>query len=121
MENLEIKFTRLTEHVEDYFKTREELAKLTAAEKSSVILSELLTFTIILFAFSIVFLFLSFAAAYMIAEYSGKTYLGFIYVTGFYLLLGILLLVNRKKWLRNPVMNSIIKNFFKRDNDEPHQ
>ena len=121
METLQTKITNLTEHVEDYIKTREELAKLIAAEKSSVVAGEMVSSLVLLLIFSTVFLFFSFAAAYLIAELSGKEYYGFISVTGLYLLIGILLYANRQRWLKNPVINSVIKNFFKTENHEQNK
>lgn len=115
MESFQTKITNLTDHVEDYIKTREELAKLIAAEKSSMVAGELFSSFVLLLVFSTAFLFLSFSAAYLIAELSGKVYLGFISVTAFYLLTGILLYANRQHWLKNPVINSVIKNFFKEE------
>src|SRR5689334_10689360 len=118
METIQNKITNLGNHLEDYLKTREELAKLIAAEKSSVIAGTLFSSFILVLIFSIVFLFLSFSAAYFIAELTGKVYLGFICMTGFYLIAGILFYTNRQRWLKNPVTNSVIKNFFKSENHE---
>jgi hypothetical protein len=118
METIQNKITNLAGHLEEYLKTREELAKLVAAEKSSMVAGTLFSSLVLLLIFSIVFLFLSFSAAYYIAELTGKIYLGFISMTGFYLLLGILFYFNRQRWLKNPVADSVVKNFFKSENDE---
>lgn len=118
METFQTKITNLTDHVEDYIKTREELTKLVAAEKSSAVAGELFASFVLLLVFSTVFMFLSFSAAYYIAELTGKTYLGFISMTGFYLVVGILFYANRERWLKTPVMNSVIRNFFKGENHE---
>jgi hypothetical protein len=118
METFQTKINNLTSHVEDYIKTKEELAKLIAAEKSGMVAGELFSSFVLLLVFSTAFLFLSFSGAYFIAEITGKTYLGFVSMTGFYLLLGVLFYTNRQSWLKNPVMNSVIKNFFKGENHE---
>ena len=118
MENLKNKINILVEDTEIYFRTKEELAKHVAAEKGSRAASELFSGLVIAFVFLTVFLFLSFSLAYIIAEYSGKIYYGFIVVTLMYLLLGILLYSNREKWLKIPMMNSMIKSFFKEQNHE---
>ena len=118
MENLKNKIDNLVEDAESYLKTREELTKLIAAEKSSRIASELFAGIIIAFVFLTVFLFLSFSLAYIIAEYTGKIYYGFAAVTLMYLLTGILLYANREKWLKVPMMNSMIKSFFKENSHE---
>ena len=118
METIQTKITNLAEHLEEYLKTREELAKLVAAEKSSMVAATLFSAVVLLLIFSVVFLFLSFSAAYFIAELTGKIYIGFISMTGFYLLLGILFYANRERWLKKPVEDSVIKNFFKSENHE---
>lgn len=118
METLQSKISNLTGHVEEYLETREELAKLVAAEKSSIIAGTLFSSFVLLLVFSFAFLFLSFSIAYLIGELLGKIYLGFISVTAFYLLTGILLFANREHWLKNPVMNGLIKNFFKEEGHE---
>ena len=43
MENEKTKVDDLIDHVEEYFHTRQELSKLVAAEKSSMVLSSVIT------------------------------------------------------------------------------
>ena len=118
MENIKVKINSLIEDSEKYLKTKEELAKLVAAEKASRAAAELFSGLIIFFVFLTVFLFLSFSLAYFIAEYTGKLYYGFGAVTLVYMILGILLYADREKWLKIPMMNSMIKSFFKEHNNE---
>jgi len=117
METIGDQVKNFTAHVEEYIRTREQLTKLTVAEKSSEIAGELFSAIVLVIIFSMVFIFISFAGAYYIAEVTGKTYMGFISVTGFYLLIGIILAMNKNRWLKEPVMNSIIKNIFKDKDD----
>jgi hypothetical protein len=118
MENEKTKIDLLIDHVEDYFRTRQELSKLIAAEKSSVILSSVITNFIFLLVFSLVFIFASIALAYGIAKYFGEPYAGFLAVALLYLLTGIILFVMKEKWLKTPLANAVIRNFFK---TEPHE
>src|SRR5262245_33103261 len=118
MDTIQSKITNLVGHVEDYLKTREELAKLVAAEKAGTVAGTLFSSIVLLLIFSIVFLFLSFSVAYYVGELLGKVYLGFITVTGFYLLAGLLLYANRERWLKMPIMNVLIRNFFKGESHE---
>jgi hypothetical protein len=118
MEALKNKIDNLVEDAENYLKTREELTKLIAAEKSSRMASEMFSGIIIAFIFFTVFMFLSFSLAYIIAEFTGKTYYGFAAVTLMYLVTGILLYSNREKWLKVPMMNTMIKSFFKEQSHE---
>lgn len=109
------KMEELVNHAEEYLKTRQELSKMIIAEKTSTVLSSVMTGFVLFFTFFFVFVFASFSLAYFISEYYGKTSLGFVSVTGLYLLTGLLLYFNRNKWMKTPMMNVIIKNFFKHD------
>jgi hypothetical protein len=118
MENEKTKVDLLVEHVEDYFKTRQELSKLIAAEKAGVVLSSVITNLILLCIFLFVFLFASIALAFGISQLLGQHYAGFLIVAGLYFLIGIILFAKRKQWLMTPMANAVIKNFFKNENDE---
>ncbi len=116
MENEKTKVDDLIDHVEEYFHTRQELSKLVATEKSSVILSSVVTNLIFLLIFSLVFVFASIALAYGISQYFGQAFAGFLAVAVLYLLVGIILYAKQDQWLKTPMANAVIKNFFK-DND----
>jgi len=118
MENEKTKIDHLIEHAEEYFQTRQELSKLVAAEKSSTILSSVVTSLIMLLIFILVIVFASIALAYGISQYFGQAFAGFLSVAVFYLLIGILLYVKQDKWLKAPMANAVIKNFFQNENDE---
>ena len=103
---------QLIDSVQDYIHTRSELSKLQAVEKSSKMAGGL-TVGLILFLITVIgLLFMSVAGAYAISEWIGKAYSGFLIVGGFYLLLGILIFMNQDSWIRKPMMNNIIRNFF---------
>jgi hypothetical protein len=105
-------FENLLSHAEDYFKTRQELSKLVALEKGSSILAKALS-SVIIFSFLLFFfVFGSLALCWLIAEMTGKTSAGFISVAGLYLLIAVVLYINRNKWLETPFINSFIKNYF---------
>ena len=118
MKNEETKVDQLIDHVEDYFKTRQELSKLVAAEKSSMILSSVVTNLVIGFIFFLVFVFASIALAYGISQMIGQAYAGFLAVAVLYLIIGLALFANRDRWLKTPVANAVIKNFFKENDHE---
>jgi hypothetical protein len=105
-------------HIEAYLKTRQELGKLVAAEKTSAVASTIFSSLIIFALFFFVIVFASVALAYGLAMYFGETVYGFLAVAGLYLLAAIILSVNRKKWIETPVMNAVIKNFFKNEDHD---
>jgi len=113
MENEKTKVDHLIDHVEDYFQTRQELSKLVAAEKSSAVLSSVVTNLVILLIFTLVLVFASIALAYGISEYFGRAFAGFLAVAILYLFLGIILYSKQDQWLKTPLANAVIKAFFK--------
>jgi hypothetical protein len=112
------KLEGLTDHVKDYVNTRVELTKLRIAEKTSLILGDLIAIGIVAMFFLFVLLFGSIAGAWALSDWIGKPYSGFLIVAGFYLLLGIIVWLARGKFIRFPIMNAIIKKLHKNDDDE---
>jgi hypothetical protein len=112
------KLEELTDHVKEYINTRVELTKLRLAEKTSLIISNLVAVTVVVLLFLFVIFFGSFAGAWALSDWIGKPYSGFLIVAGFYLLLGIIVWVTRHKFIRYPVMNAIIKQLQAKDEDE---
>lgn len=112
------KIDQLIDHAEVYIKTRQRLSKMIIAEKTSTIMSSVMSGFVVFFIFFFVFVFASFSLAYFISEYFGKTYLGFISIAGLYFIIGLILSLNKDKWLKQPMMNAIIKNYFKHEEHE---
>jgi hypothetical protein len=105
MENI----NNLLVSVEDYIETQKELIRLQVIDKTSTVTSTIASTLIIVLLFMLMFLFFSLAAAWFLSEYFGKTSIGFSLVGLFYLLIGIILVINKDKWLNTPMMNSMIK------------
>jgi hypothetical protein len=101
-------FNILVDRVEEYIETQKQLGKLRAIEKASIASSSIVSNLAIIFLFLLVFLFFSVALAYVIAEYYGKTSIGFGSVGLLYLLIGIVLYIKRDAWIKLPVSNSLI-------------
>lgn len=102
-------FGSLYNNAGDYLKTRVELIKLQAVDKTSdvtaSVVSGVLTFLLVLFA---VILF-NIGLAVLIGELIGHLYLGFFIVTAFYILLIIIFHVFRKSLIKNPISTLLIK------------
>ena len=118
MENEKAKLDNLIEHVEEYFQTRQELSKMVAAEKSSMVLSAVVANLVILSVFLLVLVFASIALAYGISQYFGQAFAGFLAVALLYLLIGVVLYVKQDKWLKTPLANAVIKSFFQNQQHE---
>ena len=112
------KVEELTDHVKDYITTKVEITKLRFAEKTSLTIGNIIAAFVVAVLFLFVLLFGSIAGAWALSDWIGKNYAGFLIVTGFYLLVAIIVWFARNRLIRFPVMNAIIKMLHKKDDDE---
>jgi hypothetical protein len=105
----------LTDDIKDYVNTRYELLELKAMDKMSVIGSEVISAVLIsLFGFLFI-AFISAAVGFYLSTLIGDRYSGFFIVAGFYLILGIVVTVFKKKIMSKPVKNLIVKEMFEEE------
>jgi hypothetical protein len=100
----------LVVHLKNYLKenfnllilnTYEKISKVTSGITSVILFGTILFFTLILFSIGL---------CIWIGKEFGEPFLGFFLVSGIYLVAGILLYVNRKRWIGLPMINMILKN-----------
>lgn len=111
-------FDQLLTDAEEYAKTRQQLAKLSAVEKTVTVSSSVIIGAVLFVFFILFLLFISIAASHYLTSLIGPAYSGALVVAGFYLLVMLILFNGRNTWLRRPIMNGMIKNFFKDDDNE---
>jgi len=109
------KIEGITEHVRDYIATRIEVVKLEIAEKTSLVMGNLIAGAVVALLFLFVIVFGSLAGAWALSDWIGKRYSGFLIVAGFYLLLAVIIWFARARLIRFPVMNAIIKLLHKKE------
>src|ERR1044072_4300874 len=112
------KIEGLTDHVKEYINTRVEITKLHIAEKTSLVIGNMIAVGVVALLFLFMLIFGSIAGAWALSEWIGKSYAGFLIVAGFYLLLGLIVWLARQRLIRFPVMNDIKKQLHKKDEDE---
>lgn len=112
------KIEGLTDHVKEYINTRIELAKLQLAETTSLVIGNIVAVCIVVLLFLFFIVFASIAGAWALSKWIGKPYSGFLIVAGFYLLLGIIIWITRGPLIRFPIMNAMIKQLQKKNEDE---
>ncbi len=95
--------------VKEYIDTRLQLSKLQAVEQGSRLASAATVSFLLLIFFSLVIFFGSMALAYYLGRELGDIALGFLAVSGFYLLIGIVIYVGRNKWINRPMTNLFIR------------
>lgn len=103
------------QNMKEYLATRYELTVLKTSQKVSII-AALATVGGILALLTMLFiLFISFSAGFYFSELVGSYALGFLILAGFFLLLGVIVFVVRKKWIIAPMKDYLIKEMFSED------
>ena len=102
----------LTQSLGRYVNTSYELAKLEATERSSVIGAGLVSGFLITLISILFLFFISLWGGFYLSAKMGDSYSGFPIVAGVYLLIGIVLLTNRKKMIEKPLRNNFIKKIY---------
>jgi hypothetical protein len=101
----------LKENIKDYINDKVDLVKLKTADRAGSAVSGVVVGLILARLFLFTMIFLSLSAAYAISQSTGKDYLGFLIVAGFYILLTVLVLLFREKFITMPIINSLLKKF----------
>jgi hypothetical protein len=99
----------LIERGEEYGKTTLELVKLKTIDKSSDVISNLVSWLIVILFAVMFFTLLNIAIALWLGEIMDNSSYGFFAVAGFYALLTLVFLIFRKQLVKKPVNNSIVK------------
>lgn len=102
-------FESLLESTVDYGKTSYELIKLKALDKTSDVVSSLISHYVVLILGASFLLFLTLGLAYWLGEIFGKVYFGFFAVAVLYCIAGIILNFFMHKTLKRIVADYLIK------------
>lgn len=111
-------FDILTTNIKDYINTNIQLVKLKVTDKSSGAIGGITAIIVIAFIMMFFLVFLSTALAILISNLLNSPSSGFFIIAGVYLIAGILLMVNREKWIVIPLGNAMIKSMMREDNKE---
>ena len=109
MTNYEHSLESLLQKSHDYLETRIDLVKLKTIDKSSDVLSSaavLISILIVVLGFISM---VSMALALYLGHLLGKLHYGFFIMAGFYGLVILLLFGFRRKWIKNPIYDGIVK------------
>lgn len=118
MEKAFEKIEELADNIKEYVNNRIDAVKLTAAEKSSAIIANLIAGLIVATVFMFFIVFASIALSLLLGDWAGSTWAGFLIVAGLYLLVGIIVWTAREKIIRLPIMNALIKQLFGEEDEE---
>ena len=100
---------KLVNHIKEYTETRYNIIILSIQDKFSNTLSSVISIVILgaLVIFSLFFA--SISAAWQIGKYFHSPSIGFLCVSGFYILVTLILFFNRETWIKLPIINALIK------------
>ncbi len=117
MEDAFNKTEEIVDVIKEYVNTRVESVKLAVAEKSSAVIADLVAGAIAIVVFFGFIVFAGVALSLGLGEWLGRPWLGFLIVACLYLLVGMIVWKARTKLIRIPIMNAILQQLFK-DEDQ---
>jgi uncharacterized membrane protein len=117
MEKVFSKVEELAGSVKDYVNTRIESIKLNAAEKSSFVIANAVAGVVVAIMFIFFLGLASIGLSIVLGEWIGNMWAGFVIVALFFLFIGIIVWLARGKLIRLPVMNALIQQLFKHDEE----
>jgi hypothetical protein len=109
MENETTIVEELFYKLKDYGETTLTLYKLKAISKVSGIISATITYVLLMVLFFLVLICISVGLSLLIGSWLGHTYWGFFIMTAIYILIGLILFSGRKKYLKAPISDKLIK------------
>ena len=113
MEDKTTMIETLLEEVGEYGKTSYELARLKAIDKTSDVISSLLSHSVVLIIFLSFMLFLSLGLAVWLSQIMGEIYYGFFLIAGFYGIAVFLVHFFMRKWIKRLAGDTFIKQVLK--------
>ena len=99
--------------VKEYTETTIELYKLNGIEAAADVLSSIVSRIVIILVFALFTLFINVTISLLIGNLLGAYYWGFLIVSGFYLIILIILYYNNAKIVKAPITNLVIGKLLK--------
>jgi len=111
-------FAETEELVETYIKDRLLLVRMEATEKGAKLAAYFITGLLLSLVFLLILLFLSLMAGYYFSELTGSQFYGFGIIAGFYIIVAIVLLFLRKRYIFPYLINKVISTLFDQITDD---
>lgn len=113
MENIKPAIENIADDLKEYVETSITLYKHQATQKGAEVASAAIINLLIAFFIGSALLFGSIACSLYLSELLGHSYAGFLIMTGFYALLGFVIILTKDKWLKNRLIDGFIKSIYK--------
>ena len=104
-------------NMKEYAETRFDIVVLNAQDKATNVIASVVSSAVMGMLGIFILLFASIGGAWALGEYLHSPSIGFFAVAGFYLVVAVLLFLNREKWIRTPIINSILRKITFHEND----
>jgi hypothetical protein len=111
-------FNEISDNVKAYIRLKADILKLAMTEKFSLIISALLIAIILFLVFLFVSMFVSIAFIFWFRDHVGPLYAGALIVSGFYLLVGALVFLNRNRIFIDPMVSKISQILLEEEDEE---
>lgn len=98
---------------EDFTKISIDLLKLKMVEKTADVVSSVTSGFVVILIVAMFILFLNIGLGLWIGELLHSAYLGFLIVSGFYLIVTIAVYFNQNRLLKNPISDTIVMKLLK--------
>jgi hypothetical protein len=106
----------LISKTENFTKTSIDLLKLNMVEKTADVVSSVTSKLVILLIVAMFIFLLNIGLSLWISEILQSSYLGFLIVSGFYLIISVVSYLYQHKWLKNPISDRIVTKLLKNVN-----
>jgi hypothetical protein len=113
MDNIATNFETLYQKAKEYTETSIELLRLNAIDKTADVVSSLFARLALIMLVAMFTLFINIALSIFIGELLNEMYLGFLIVSGFYLILAVVVFYFNDKLLKIPITNLVIAKLLK--------
>jgi hypothetical protein len=97
----------------DFIETRTTLWKYKSIESLADVSGELVSGLGLIVIASFVIITFSIGFALLIGDWLGKSYYGFFVMGGIYTLVGLIIFAGRRRWLKDPFGNMLIRKILK--------
>lgn len=112
------KFESLAEQLKAYVNTRVSQVKLSVAEKLSNLAATIIAMLLSALVFFLFLTLFCVAAALLIGQWLNSLWLGFLIVSGFVLLFGLIIWLAKDRIFRLPIMNALIEALFENEDED---
>ena len=113
MDNIATNVEQLYQKAKEYTETSIELFRLNAIDKTADVVSSLFSRLALIMVVAMFTLFINIALSLYIGKLLGEMYLGFLIVSGFYLVLSIVIFYYSEKLIKIPLTNLVIAKLLK--------